>query len=55
MEEEVYEVVKFERIKHLAVLNYLLNKNSHPLPKGVDYEKMFDELQDYERYLHEML
>jgi len=36
-------------------LNYLLNKNCHPLPRGLDYVKTFEEIEDYEHYLAEML
>ena len=38
----------------LVILRYLLNKNSHPLPRGVDYERFFDEIQELEHYLDEM-
>lgn len=41
--------------EHYIILHYLLNKNSHPQPDGVDFAKLFDELQDYEEYLREML
>jgi hypothetical protein len=54
-EDEMMRAIKDERLKHLAVLNYLLNMNSHTLPRGVDYEKAWDDIQDYEQYLAEMI
>jgi len=37
--------------RHVIILNYLLNKNSHCLPEGLDYIKAFEEIEDYEHYL----
>ena len=34
-----------------VVLQYICNKNSHPLPRGVDFANLFDEIQDLENYL----
>lgn len=45
------EELKFQTQKHYTIINYILNKNSHPLPRGMDYEKIVDEIQDYENYL----
>ena len=42
--------------KHYTILNYILNKNSRSLAEGgVDFEKMFDEVQDFEQYLVERM
>ena len=55
MDEKIIDAIRDERLKHLAVLSYLLNRNSYPLPKGIDYKKAYDDLQDYESYLAEMI
>ena len=51
--EQVVDAVEAERLKHATILNYILNVNSHPMPRGMDYKKLIDDLQDYENYLFE--
>lgn len=51
--EELDEALKMQAEKHYTILEYLLNKNSHPSPRCVDHEKLFEDLQDYEDYLRE--
>lgn len=52
-QQDMVRAANEERRKHLTILNYILNKNSHPLSMGgVNYEKLFDDLQDYESYLN---
>ena len=42
--------------RHYAILNYILNKNSHSLADGgIDHKKLWEELQDFEQYLVEHL
>ena len=55
MNDEIVEALAEERLKHYTIINYILNKNSHPMPKGIMYTKAYDDLEDYERYLSEML
>lgn len=38
---------------YYIILNYILNKNSYPLPRGVDHDKLFDDIQDFEEHLRE--
>ena len=52
--EDMVAQVDEEKYKMYLLLHYLLNKNSRPLPQGVDYEKFYDECQDLEQYLLEM-
>jgi hypothetical protein len=40
------------RIFHL--LNYILNKNSHPKPRGMDWDKLLLDLEDLEDYLSDV-
>lgn len=49
--KETIDMIEAERERHFTIINYILNKNSHPLPRGVDYENLFEDLQDYEHYL----
>ena len=50
--EEFIKGIDEETKKHYTILHYLLNKNSRPFDEGgVNHEKLFDELQDYEEYL----
>ena len=53
--DEMESARKEERLKHFTIINYLLNKNSHPMPRGIMYTKAYDDLQDYEQYLAEMI
>lgn len=55
MHQAVEGAIQFERQKHATILNYLLNLHSHPLPRGLDYEKAYEAIEDYEHYLLEML
>lgn len=48
---DLVESANFETKKHYIILNYLINKNSHPLPRGFDHERFLDDMQDYEDYL----
>ncbi len=55
-DSDLIEAVKEERQKTFTILNYILNKNSRPLSEGgVNYEKVFEEVQDFENYLLEDL
>lgn len=48
----IHEAVMAERRKHFYILNYLLNLHSHSIKEGgLDYEKAFESLEDYEHYL----
>lgn len=38
---------------YYIILNYIINKNSHPLPRGVDHDKLFDDIQDFEEHLRD--
>lgn len=49
--EDLDEAVREQKKKHHTILNYILNKNSHPLPRGIDHNKLWDDLQEYESYL----
>lgn len=40
-----------QAIKHAAIVEYIINKNSHPLPRGVDFENAYEEMQDFLLYL----
>ena len=42
------DAIDEERERVRIILEYLINKNSHPLPRGVDFEKFFDDIQDFE-------
>jgi len=53
--DDLGNAISEERKKHFTILNYLLNKNSHPLPRGVDHKKLFDDLQEFETYLMDMI
>lgn len=33
--------------KHYIIIQYLLNKNSHPFPQGRDDRKFFEDMEDY--------
>lgn len=51
-DSDLIEAAKEERQKTFTILNYILNKNSRPLSEGgVNYERAFDEVQDFENYL----
>lgn len=55
-DSELFEAVKEEKQKIFTILNYILNKNSRPLSEGgVNYVKVFEEVQDFENYLLEDL
>lgn len=49
--KELDEMLESEKKKHFTIINYIINKNSHPLPRGMDYEGLLDDIQDYENYL----
>lgn len=52
----IIESIKIERLKHHAILEYLLNKNSKSIKDGgLDYVKTFEEIEDYEDYLSSQL
>ena len=50
-ERAVAEAVREERTKHYAIVNYILNKNSHPDNKGIDFEKAYRDFEEYEKTL----
>lgn len=50
---ELIGAVDAEKTKFHSILNYLINKNSHPLPRGMDYHKLLDDMQDFEEYLRD--
>lgn len=49
--ERIVEAVDENRRNHFIIINYILNKNSHPLPRGIDHDKLLDDIQDFESYL----
>lgn len=49
--EDIIKARDAERNRVRVIIEYLLNKNSHRLPRGVDYEKFFDDIQDFESSL----
>jgi len=51
--EAAEEAIGEERKKHYIIINYILNKNSHTLPRAVDLAKAYDDMQEYESYLAE--
>jgi len=52
---ELIEAQKEERQRCYSIINYILNKNSHPLysgdKKGIDYKKAYEEMEDFENSL----
>lgn len=53
--QNIVDAVEEERRKTFTLLNYILNKNSHPLPRGVDYKKAYEDMQELEDYLLDSL
>jgi hypothetical protein len=52
--DRVLEAVEAERIKMFTLLNYVLNKNSHPLQEGgMNWDKLLLDLEELEHYLAE--
>jgi hypothetical protein len=51
IENSLLQQMEDQRQRYYAILNYIINKNSHPMPRGVDYERLFDDIQDFEQYL----
>jgi len=52
--QDIHEAVEEVEKRHYIILNYLINKNSHSLNDGgMDYEKLTDDIQDFESYLAE--
>ena len=52
--QDIHEAVEEVEKRHYIILNYLINKNSHSLNDGgMDYEKLTDDIQDFEFYLAE--
>jgi hypothetical protein len=51
----VIEALAQERLRTFHIIEYILNKHSHPLPRGVDYEEAFDEFQEFASHLHELI
>jgi len=43
---EVEEAINEVRTRHFAIINYILNKSY-----GADYEKLMEELEEFEDYL----
>ena len=43
---EVEEAVNEVRTRHFAIINYILNKSY-----GADYEKLMEDLEEFEDYL----
>lgn len=35
------------------IIEYLLNKNSHPLPRGIDYKQFYEDMEEFENSLIE--
>ena len=49
---KILEALDEQRIRHHAILEYLLNKHSKSINEGgLDYIKAFEEIEDYEQYL----
>jgi hypothetical protein len=38
---------------HRVIIEYLLNKNSNPLPRGIDYERFYEDMEDFCSHLVE--
>ena len=52
--QDIHEAMEEVEKRHYIILNYLINKNSHSLNDGgMDYEKLTDDIQDFEFYLAE--
>lgn len=49
--EDIIEARDAERNRVRIILEYLHNKNSHPLPTGVEYQQFFNDIQDFEQTL----
>ena len=49
--EDIIEARDNERERTRIIIEYLLNKNSRPMPDGVDFETFFDDMQDFENSL----
>ena len=54
MREETEEALTRQKEKHFTILNYLINKNSHPLPRGMDYKGLLEDIEDFEKYLSDI-
>lgn len=52
-ENEMSEMLYDQDKKHFTIINYILNKNSHPSPRGMDFEGLLRDMEDYENYLLE--
>lgn len=50
-DSDLLDAVKQVELKHFYIINYLLNKNSEPLPRGVDYKQFFEDMEDFEKNL----
>ncbi|OGG65131.1 hypothetical protein A2Z56_02470 [Candidatus Kaiserbacteria bacterium RIFCSPHIGHO2_12_45_16] len=47
----VEEALREEKLKHYTLVNYILNKNSHPEGKGINFEKAYRDFEEYEKTL----
>ena len=51
---DISEARDDEKTRIFHLLNYILNKNSHPMPQGMDWDKLLLDLEDLEDYLSEI-
>lgn len=52
LDMHIIEALEEQKLKHHAILEYLLNKHSKSIKEGgLDYKKAFEEIEDYENYL----
>ena len=50
--EDLFEAVEQESNRIRVIIEYICNKNSNPIADGgVDYETLFDDIQDLESSL----
>ena len=54
--EDIEDAINTERNKILAIIFYILNKNSYSINEGgVDYKKLCEDLEDLKQHLEESI
>ena len=55
IEEHTIKTIREIEMKHYYIIEYLLNKNSHPIlsgeKRGVDYKQFFEDMEDFAKSL----
>ena len=55
MDEKIIESLEEQKMKHYYIIEYLLNKNSHPMfsgeKHGVDYKQFYEDMEDFSKSL----